>query len=739
MDTRRLTLSLFLLLSSLSNVFGDDLKNYVVILRHLANANISNNDNRDKWHASLLSESLTGTDHGLSSSDRLIYSYRDVVNGFAARLTEKEVEEMAKNAWFAYAIPSSTYELMTTYSPRFLGLSGVGGVWNESSNMGEGVIVGIIDSGIKSDHPSFNDTGMLRPPSRWRGRCDFQRCNNKLIGGQAFNNGSSEARQNPEDVDGHGTHVASTAAGAFVREASYYGLANGVASGMAPRAHLAMYRACGESGCMDTDIMAAVETAVQDGVDVLSISMGMHSTPFYKDIVAISTFYAINGGVFVCCSAGNDGPKRNTLKNEAPWVLTVAASTTDRRFVSTVKLGNGLEFDGQTIFQPGNYVPQMMPLVYAADHGMPKCGTGSLNDFNVTGKIVLCEVGGGDGEILIDSGAAAVIFINYEIYGYSTRADPTEIPTSNVAYADGTKIVAYIRSTANPTATLIFKGTLPHAPWSPAVSPFSSRGPSIQSPGILKPDITGPGENILAASHKMLIESWDYSTTIFKIMSGISMSTPHLCGIAALIRKAHPDWSPAAVKSAIITTADVVNHDGKPIVDETRRPASYFAMGAGHVNPRKALDPGLVYDLAPEDYIPYLCGLGYNDDQVSPIIHPRPPAKCSQVKKITASELNYPSISVFLPEKSNTSVSVTRVVTNVGEARSSYWLEINPPEGVSVRVVPTKLTFDHVNQKKTFTISFERIDGGGRKTVEGHFKWVSKRRVVRSPISIALY
>ncbi|URD78615.1 subtilisin-like protease [Musa troglodytarum] len=450
-----------------------------------------------------------------------------------------------------------------------------------------------------------------------------------------YNNVTRRSTHEPIDYDGHGTHTSTTAAGAFVKGANANGNAKGVASGMAPRAHIAAYKVCYGDECQGHDILAGMDAAVDDGVDVLSLSLG--SNP-----VAQGGFKAINKGVFVSCSAGNTGPNRGTVTNDAPWLLTVGASTTDRSFLSTVKLGDGQELDGESLSQPRDFESKMLPLVYPG----------------------------------------------------------------------------------HATATIIFKGTVMHTPHSPAMASFSSRGPSQITPGILKPDITGPGVNILAA--------W---TSAFEVFSGTSMSCPHLSGVAALIKKAHPDWSPAAIKSAIMTTAYATDNSRGPILDERRLPADLFAVGAGHVDPPKAMDPGLVYDLTPQDYIPYLCGL-YANNHVRAIVGG--PVNCSSVKSISEAELNYPSISVKLPAIHSTPVSYTRTVTNVGAPRSTYRAMVDVPEGVSARVDPTTLSFEKVDEKKSFSITFRRRGGRRQGAVEGQLRWVSTKHVVRSPISIIL-
>ncbi|THU55154.1 hypothetical protein C4D60_Mb11t03570 [Musa balbisiana] len=454
-----------------------------------------------------------------------------------------------------------------------------------------------------------------------------------------------------------------------------------------------------------------------------------HSEPFHSNPIAQGGFNAINRGVFVSCSAGNSGPGHNTLSNDAPWLLTVGASTMDRSLLATVKLGDGQEFDGETMFQPHDFGSKMLPLMYPnANEQSSLCVSGSLDRFDVRGKIVLCDRGQNSriekGQVVQFGGGAGMILANAPADGYTIVADPHVLPASNVPYAYGLKIKSYINSTSSPTATIIFKGTAMNTPHSPAMASFSSRGPSQITPGILKPDITGPGVSVLAA----------WNNQKFNMISGTSMSCPHLSGIAALIKKAHPDWSPAAIKSAIMTTAYVTDNSRGPILDERHLPADFFAIGAGHVNPPNAIDPGLVYDLTPQDYIPYLCGL-HDSTYVQVIV--RKHVDCSSVKSISEGELNYPSISVTLPANSSTSISYTRTVTNVGEPKSTYTVKLDVPKEVSAGVTPTTLSFNEVNQKQSFSISFRR-NGVGSGAVQGQLLWVSGKHVVRSPISIKL-
>ncbi|KAJ9173504.1 hypothetical protein P3X46_016627 [Hevea brasiliensis] len=720
------------------------LQTYIVHVSKPEGITFSQTDDLEKWHKSFLPFSIASSE---KQQQRILYSYQNIISGFAARLTQEEVKAMEEIDAFVSARPERKIRLLTTHSPSFLGLHQQMGFWKES-NFGKGVIIGVLDGGIFPSHPSFSDKGMPPPPAKWKGRCDFNasECNNKLIGARSFNLAAKAmkavADEPPIDVDGHGTHTASTAAGGFVDNADTLGNAKGTAVGMAPYAHLAIYKVCfgdPNDDCPESDILAGLDTAVQDGVDVLSLSLGDVSVPFFQDNIAIGSFAAVQKGIFVSCAAGNSGPFNATLSNEAPWILTVGASNIDRRIAATAKLGNGEELDGESVFQPSNFPKTLLPLVYAGMNGKPKsalCGKGALEDMDVKDKVVLCERGGGiariaKGEEVKNAGGAAMILMNDETSGFSTIADPHVLPATHVSFAAGLKIKAYINSTKTPTATILFKGTVIGDPLSPAVTSFSSRGPSLASPGILKPDIIGPGVSILAAWPFPLDNNTDTKST-FNIMSGTSMACPHLSGIAALLKSSHPDWSPAAIKSAIMTTADILNMEGKSIVDETRQPADIFATGAGHVNPSRANDPGLIYDIQPDDYVPYLCGLGYKDEQVSIIAHR--PIKCSEKPSIPEGELNYPSFSVTL----GPSQTFTRTVTNVGYANSVYVPIIVPPPGVEVSVKPPKLYFSQVNQKATYSVAFSPIGNGGKtsKFAQGYISWVSAKHFVRSPISV---
>ncbi|XP_073049250.1 subtilisin-like protease [Primulina eburnea] len=693
----------------------------------------------ETWYGSF----LDGIHDLNRTPSRMVYMYRNVITGFAAKFYPNEVKEMEKKEGFLHARRQEKYSLHTTRSPNFLGLYQNLGTWS-ASNYGKGVIIGVVDSGITPGHPSFSGENVPPPPAKWKGKCELNKisCNNKLIGARNF---ASDDPGPPVDYDGHGTHTASTAAGNFVPDADIFGQANGTASGMAPLAHLAIYKACGYD-CYNSDILAAMDTAIEDGVDILSVSLGTDLVLFYRDVIALGAFSAMKKGIFVSCSGGNSGPDKFSVSNAAPWILTVGASTIDRKIVATALLGNKEEFEGQTLYQPKNFHSRFWPLIFPGIRGDKKfrsaslCLPGALDDIDVKGKIVLCEIGGPidgveKGHVVRDSGGAGMILVNEKPDGYTTFADPHVLPAIDITYASGERIKSYINSTLSPTATILFKGTMIGDKTAPSVAFFSSRGPNLASPGILKPDIIGPGLNILAAWSESVDQNKNERAS-FNMISGTSMSCPHLSGIAALIKSSHPDWSPAMIKSAIMTSATQTNLDKRRILDERNKSADVFAIGAGHVNPTRALDPGLVYDISTRDYISYLCYI-YNEKQAAIIVQRKIDCNGSKYKGLPEAELNYPSVSLELGYHERPVYS--RTVTNVGDAKSVYHVKIERVPKVNLTVEPEVLTFTKVKERKTYKIYFSRHEFKEIESyVEGSITWVSLKYSVRIPISVKL-
>lgn len=436
-------------------------------------------------------------------------------------------------------------------------------------------------------------------------------------------------------------------------------------------------------------------------------------------------------------AASNNGPSPGTVRNEAPWFLTVGAGTMDRNMVGTVRLGNGVEIYGESGFRLP-FSSALFPLLYPSGVAASTCS--NLEDIDLKGKIALCDGGGVQAAIkatnVANAGGVAMIVANELSGGARMVFEKIGLPSTRVSYADGLKLKAYIQSTgANARATLVFKGTAIESPPAPVVASFSGRGPSGNSPSILKPDIIGPGVDVLAA--------WPFpvggvsDVDSFVLLSGTSMSTPHLSGIAGLVKTSHPDWSPAAIKSAIITTATSVNSRCDTITDANGgTTASYFATGAGQVDPPRADNPGLIYDLNFNGYIAYMCSIGYTDAQVSAVS--RRAIKCVDFRRILPAGLNYPTFALSLDAAGQ--ITVSRKVTNVGCASSIYLAQVNAPPGVSVAVSPAQLTFSSVKETKQYTVTFTRLNGTTPGTREGALTWFAPvgKTTVRSPIVVTL-
>ena len=337
----------------------------------------------------------------MESQTQIVYSYNHAMYGFGAVLTSEELEGIKNSRGFVAAYPDRNVTIDTTHTFEFLSLASSSGLWH-ASNLGEDVIVGVIDTGVWPESESFRDDGMTKKiPSKWKGTCqeaqDFNTsmCNFKLIGATYFNKGVIAANStvrismnSARDTDGHGTHTASTVGGNYVSGASYFGYAKGVARGIAPRARLAMYKVIWEEGRYASDVLAGMDQAIADGVDVISISMGFDGVPLYEDPIAIASFAAMEKGVVVSSSAGNGGPHLGTLHNGIPWLLTVAAGTIDRTFGSLI-LGNGQTIIGSTVF-PANALVENLPLVYHKN--ISACNSVKMLSKLKTEVIIVCDL-----------------------------------------------------------------------------------------------------------------------------------------------------------------------------------------------------------------------------------------------------------------------------------------------------------------------------------------------------------
>ncbi|KAL6348864.1 hypothetical protein AAG906_033520 [Vitis piasezkii] len=713
-----------------------------------------------KSHHEMLS-TLLGSKEAAKSS--ILYSYKHGFSGFAAKLTESQAEDIAGFPGVVQVIPNRIHRLHTTRSWDFLGLQHdyPTNVLTET-NLGRGVIIGVIDSGVWPESESFKDEGMGPIPSRWKGICQHgerfnsTNCNRKLIGARWFFKGIHQEIGkfmnitdnleflSPRDGIGHGTHTASTAAGYFVEKANYRGLATGLARGGAPLARLAIYKACWaiiSGACSDADILKAFDKAIHDGVDILSLSVG-NDIPLFsyvdqRDSIAIASFHAIAKGITVVCSAGNDGPFSQTIANTAPWLITVAATTIDRAFPTAIILGNNQTFLGQSI-DTGKHKLGFTGLTYSErvaldpkDDSAKDCQPGSLNATLAAGKIILCFSKSDKQDIISASGAvleAGGIGLIFAQFPTSQLESCDLIPCIKVNYEVGTQILTYIRKARSPTAKLKFPKTVTGKWASPHVAYFSSRGPSSMSPAVLKPDVAAPGVNILAAYSPV-----DAGTSNgFAFLSGTSMACPHVSGLAALIKSAHPTWSPAAIRSALVTSASQTGTDGMDIIEEgpTRKAADPFDIGGGHVNPNKALKPGLIYNISMEDYIQFLCSMGYSNPSIGRLT--KTTTNCTRGSHFQLN-LNLPSITIPNLKKK---VTVMRTVTNVGHINSVYKAEVQAPYGIKMAVEPHILSFNLTTQFLPFKVTFFST-----QTVHGDYKfgsltWTDGEHFVRSPIAI---
>ncbi|KAK7340331.1 hypothetical protein VNO77_21033 [Canavalia gladiata] len=705
------------------------------------------------WFESIIySIKSTTLDHPSKQSKKLLYSYKHAMYGFSAVLSSDELEAVKNSYGFVAVYPDRTATMDTTHTFEFLSLNSSSGLWH-ASNFGEDVIVGVIDTGVWPESQSFKDDGMTKTiPNRWKGTCeagqDFNTslCNFKLIGARYFNKGVIAAKpkvkismNSARDVEGHGTHTSSTVAGNYVNGASYFGYAKGVARGIAPRARLAMYKVIWEEGRYASDVLAGMEQAIVDGVDVISISMGFDDVPLYEDPIAIASFAAMEKGVLVSSSAGNLGPDLGTLHNGIPWLLTVAAGTIDRAFGSLI-LGNGQTIIGLTLF-PANAIVENLPLVY--NKTISTCNSTKLLSEVATSGIILCD-SGSDPELMFvqmryvtEANLLGAVFISPRLTEIGSRNSPSIV----ISAKDAPSVIKYAKSGKKPTASIKFQQTFVGIKPAPVSASYSSRGPSPSYPGILKPDIMAPGTNVLAAfsPHRPAarIGSNVFLPNDYNILSGTSMACPHASGVVALLKAAHPQWSAAAIRSALVTTASPLDNTQNPIQDNVypSQYASPLAMGAGEIDPNRALDPGLIYDATPQDYVNLLCALKYTHKQILTI------TRSTSYNCVKPSfDLNYPSFIAFYNNKTRSVVhKFKRTVTNIGDGAATYKVKVTQGKGLEVTVSPPMLAFRYKNEKLSYNVIIKYIKYKNENISFGDVVWIEEEgtHTVRSPIVVA--
>jgi len=704
----------------------------------------------------------------VSDSAERLYTYQHVAHGFSTRLTTQEAELLSKQPGILSVIPEIRYDLHTTRTPEFLGLEKFITLSLASGRQSD-VVVGVLDTGVWPELKSFDDKGLGPVPSSWKGECERGKnfgpanCNKKLVGARFFAKGyeaafgpidESTESKSPRDDDGHGTHTSTTAAGSAVAGASLFGFANGTARGMATQARVATYKVCWLGGCFSSDIAAGIDKAIADGVNILSMSIGGGLTDYYRDTIAIGTFAATAHGILVSNSAGNGGPSQASLSNVAPWLTTVGAGTIDRDFLAYVTLGNGKSYTGVSLYN-GKLPPKSpIPIVYAGnvsgDSEGSLCSKGSLIAAKVAGKIVICDRGGNarveKGLVVKSAGGSGMILANSEDYGEELVADSYLLPAIALGQKSSNVLKKYVFSSPNPTAKLSFGGTHLGVQPSPVVAAFSSRGPNLLTPKVLKPDLIAPGVNILAGWTGAVGPTGmteDTRHVEFNIISGTSMSCPHVSGLAALLKGTHPEWSPAAIRSALMTTSYRTYKNGQTLKDVyTGLPATPFDFGAGHVDPVTAFDPGLVYDATVDDYLSFFCALNYSSYQIKLVA--RRDFTCSKRKKYRVEDLNYPSFAVPFNtafgvkggSQKPTAVQYKRTLTNVG-APATYKVSVTQSPSVKIVVEPQTLSFRQLNEKKSYTVTFTSSSKPSGTNSFAYLEWSDGKHKVSSPIAFS--
>ena len=690
-------------------------------------------------------------------ASKKLYSYGFVFNGFAAELTPEQAARLAQTAGVLAVTKDEARTIDTSSTPAFLGLTAPGGAWSQVK--GEDVIVGIVDGGIWPESLSFSDrTGTngnatkdgklsYRQIPGWNGRCvpgeafNASHCNQKLIGARYYNagwggNAGIKAQfpweyNSPRDFGGHGTHVASTAAGNENVPTTGQASVFGPVSGIAPRARIAAYKVCWETGaggsCFNSDSVAAIDQAVADGVDVINFSI-IGSRTNFRDPVEIAFLFAADAGVFVAASAGNSGPTTSTVAHPGPWLTTVAAGTHNRNGVGSTTLGNGTSYTGASFATAVPATPLVdavnVPATGASAVDAELCVPGALDSAQVKGKVVLCKRGAialvEKSRAVAEAGGVGMLLYNDPAGATNTLALIHSVPTVHVVAASGLAIKSYIAGQGAAATAAIAQATIVYDALAPLTANFSSRGPLLAGNGdILKPDLIAPGQEILAA-----VAPPGNGGRSFDLYSGTSMSSPHVAGLAALLKEKHPSWSPMMIKSALMTTAGDVLDGGTPAPNTN--PVLIFRQGAGHVQPNSALDPGLVYDSGFNDWLALICatqpqGLDTTCNALWAAGYSR-----------DASDLNLASIAIGDLAGVQT---VKRRVMNVSGKPLTVTASVAGMAGFSTVVTPSTLT---VAPGKTaeFTVSFTRTTAALNAYTGGQLTWSGGGYSVRSPIVV---
>jgi subtilisin family serine protease len=607
---------------------------------------------------------------------RAVYRYDMVLGGVAMQVPESAIATLEALPGVRAVYRDEAAALFTDKTPKLIGASAVWGKAGGVADAGEGVIVGVLDTGIWPEHPSFADPDpkgkpYVVPPGI-RG-CAFSgganpgapfACNGKLIGAYRFLAAYDacptcahpfEDFTSARDTDGHGSHTAATAAGNRAVVATIAGLKRGKVSGIAPRAHVIAYKVCGaqRDGCFFSDTIAAVQQAILDGVDVINFSVAGGTHPYLSPSeLAFRDAYA--AGIFVAAGAGNSGPTADTVSHRGGWVTTVGASTQARTFTSKIQLaaddGAKLKLVGTSI-TPG--IAKPVPVVDGLAIGDEDC-VDPTPDGAFTGAIAVCRRSlNAQGTAVLDRGGVGAIYY-HDPPVRSGRTDAFFYPSVDVL--DGSALFAFLAQHTGITAKFTAGKATKTRP--DVVTSFSSRGGTGMTFGIGKPDVLAPGDKILAADTPERNDPAAVDGELFQVIQGTSMATPHVAGAAALLRDLHPDWTPGQIHSALRTTA----LNATLVRDDGVTPADPFDRGSGRIQLKKAMAPGITFDVPAVDYATHA-------DDLWTVNHP----------------------SVFLPVVAPNAVTVTRTAKSELQKESVWSLVVQTPPDLAV-TVPAAIT-----------------------------------------------
>jgi subtilisin family serine protease len=646
----------------------------------------------------------------LGHNPNIVWTYRVALNGFAIEMSRAEAESVAALPQVQRVIADSELHFVTDVGPTWIGAPGI---WTgddtngAGASKGEGVVAGVIDSGVNHDHPSFAATGgdgytHTNPRGTFYGACDpvlgLPFCNNKLIGVWDFTGTT------PEDDNGHGSHTASTVAGNVLDAALEAPTitVNRHISGVAPHANLITYKACYTTPaigtCLATNTSAAIDQAVTDAVDVINFSIGGTADDPWSDLNATAFLNAQRAGVFVSVAAGNDGPSASTIGSpaNAPWVTSVAASTHNRKFTNAlINMAGGSnpppDLLGASV--TSGYGPAT--IVYAGDYGYPLCGDGPANETSgeaainpftpgtFNGEIVVCDRGTygrvEKGQNVMEGGAGGYVLANDLPSGDSLVGDAYTLPGVNIGYDDGVTLKTWLATAGTHTGTI--RGTLADEAASngDVTASFSSRGPNPIVSTVIKPDVTAPGVDVLAA---FKTDPTDIGAgPEFAIESGTSMASPHDAGAGALLVGIHPTWTPDQIRSALMTTgvtATVLKDDGTT-------PADAFDRGSGRLDLTAAGRVGLLFNETGDNY------------------EAADPANGGDPTTLNIASLSQPSCGG--------TCTWTRTIT--GTAAATWNAVVDAPAGMTIDVSPSSFALTNGGtQTLTFTAHVSGLPNG---------------------------